>query len=231
VFILPGRVSSLYKMAQGTYWKSPGYALSLEEMNFLLPGVPVTLYPELQGKLLADIVDSHGRGIVLFVQRETKDAIEGHWLAICRQRHGILLFDPYGGHQDPWYLNHTFVSNRALKALREEAPLLDGIVQRSNMQPLYNEVRYQRMSPDVDTCGRHCVVRLWNAGMEDTEYHRFMQAQGDDFDKAVTELTNEVLASMPGIGGAKTVGAGSDARPVRTNIRHATKHSTPVDDQ
>lgn len=181
-------------------WWSPSYALTQDDIQYLIPGITVTLYPDLDGKTLDDLLDRSGRGMVLFVEHEDNDSIDGHWLALARQREGLLMFDPYGGHAEPWFLDRTFVSDRTLKTLDEDAPKLDIIVKRANIKPIYSPTRYQRMVKGVDTCGRHCVVRLWNHEKNDSEYKMYLQSYGEDYDKTVTDLTNARLKNKYGTG-------------------------------
>lgn len=171
------------------------YSLSQSDVQKLVPGITVTLYTELAGKSLAQLLDSKGRGMVLFVESETPLSISGHWLALIMQpsEGGLLIFDPYGGKVDPWYLDRTFVSARDLATLKESAPLLTDIVQSSGVRPLYSPIRYQQMKEDINTCGRHCVVRIWHQNKNNAEYDMYMRSFGRPFDDVVTELTMQVL--------------------------------------
>jgi hypothetical protein len=163
--------------------------LSDDDLNALLPGIVITQYNELEGKTLGNIVNDNGIGIVLFVQKETPTVTAGHWLAVGQRSDGVVLFDPYGGYRDPWFLGHTWVSNKTLKALDQDRPLLSSIITASGMRPLYNEHRLQKMAPGIDTCGRHCVVRLWNLHMDNDEYANWLIEEGWNPDKTVTEMT------------------------------------------
>ena len=151
--------------------------------------IPITLYNDLEGKSLGQIVDHSGRGIVLFVQKENSTMVEGHWLAVCRMDDGVLIFDPYGGRQDPWFLNRTFVTERALDALDQEAPLLSSMVKASGLRPLFTGKRLQAMKEGIETCGRHCVVRLWNRHLSSAAYEKWLERQDDNPDLTVCKQT------------------------------------------
>lgn len=131
--------------------------------------------------------------MILFVEKETPTAISGHWLAVAKQGASCLVFDPYGGKKEPWYLDHTFIPKRVLASLNETVPVLATIVSKAGLRPIFNPHRYQRMKDDIDTCGRHSVVRLWHGDMSNDEYHHWITSYGPDYDATVTQLTNEKL--------------------------------------
>lgn len=167
--------------------------LSLElsdlDMRACLPGTPITEYDDLAGKTLGNILDDNGRGILFFTESDTAAGKQGHWLAILRNEYGVEVFDPYGSKErDPWYLNSTWVTKAQLRALRQDRPMLDALVAASGYKANYNEHRLQKMKQGVNTCGRHCVVRLWNSYMQEDEYARWLRAQGNP-DIVVSELT------------------------------------------
>lgn len=163
--------------------------LSNKDIRVLLPGVPITEYSQLATRNLSNIIDSSGRGIIFFIEEETATSLEGHWLAVIRQNEGVLVFDPYGGHKEPWFLDHTWVQNRNLKTLHEDKPELVGIIARAGMKILYNEHRLQAMKPGVETCGRHCVVRCWYPAANSDVYANWLQTQDGNPDVTVSKLT------------------------------------------
>lgn len=167
--------------------------LSDKDIRVLLPGVPITEYSDLANRNLSNILDRSGRGIIFFVEEDTPTAMNGHWLCVIRQNTGVLVFDPYGGHKEPWFLDHTWVQTRNLKTLHEDKPELVGIVARAGMKILYNEHRLQAMKPGVETCGRHCVVRCWNAQVDSDHYANWLMKQDGNPDVTVSKLTYEKL--------------------------------------
>jgi hypothetical protein len=173
------------------------YPLSNADLNFLLPTVPITTYARFaEYPPLTSVVDSAGRGLVLFVSHVKGSTLTGHWLAILlRREHGtVLLFDPYGGKRDPWGLNHGFVrSRRVLSDLGEETPLLVPYFAQLGFKAVFNTTRDQEMALHIGTCGRHCVVRLWHMSMPDEEYDTWVHGFDESPDVVVTQLTDERL--------------------------------------
>lgn len=170
------------------------YPLSNTDLNYFLPGVPITMYARFaEEPPLNTVVDAKGRGLVLFVSTEEGDSVSGHWLAILVRphEHNVLLYDPYGGKRDPWGLNHGFVrTKQALSELGETRPLLVPYFARHGLPAVFNVTRDQRMAKTIGTCGRHCVVRLWNAAVGDDEYDAWIHGFADAPDVVVTQLTD-----------------------------------------
>lgn len=168
-------------------------SLSNSDLEKLVPGVPVTSYPELKEKRLSDIVDSYGRGFILFEEESTPNETSGHWFCICSQPGGMLVFDPYGGTEsDPWYDGIKFNTIHKLRELGQGRPLLDDVFRNAGVKVLFNTTKFQKDIKDVNTCGRHCVVRLWNHQMTSPEYKEYIFSQGPEPDVTVTVLTRDV---------------------------------------
>lgn len=174
------------------------YALTDKDVHKLIPGLPLTLYSDLPNKTLGSLLDNRGRGLVLFVQDKDNSSVIGHWLAVATQPNGLLVFDPYGGKEDPWYLDRKFISNRDQKALDETSPHLSTLIKNAGIRPIYSTERYQEMKKGIETCGRHCVVRLWHKDKDVQRYSRYMSnarylSGGASNDDIVTHWTDEVL--------------------------------------
>lgn len=81
----------------------------------------------------------------------------GHWCAIARNEHGLFFFDPYGEKPDKQLEYSKFSRNRVLGAGDQSiSDLIATFKDKSNIH--YNPYDYQKESPDVNTCGRHCVM-------------------------------------------------------------------------
>lgn len=164
------------------------------DLNKCLPGTPITEYDDLDNNnmSLSQLMDKNGRGILFFQDGEENGVLSGHWVAILRNAGGLEVFDPYGGDSDPWHFASKFMSTEQLEETGQERPLLDNIAARSGMTINYTNDRLQRLNPVISTCGRHCVVRLWNSHMLEDEYEEYIRSMGNP-DRVVSVLTYDVL--------------------------------------
>lgn len=167
-------------------------ALTDHEVKSLLPGVPITMYKDLDKKTLSDITDDRGRGVLLFIDEETDTSISGHWFAIMPLASAFLVFDPYGGTStDPWHDGVKFTTQYKLRELGQGRPMLDDLFRRAGVRVTFNTTKFQTKDNDVNTCGRLCAVRLWHADMDNDAYKRFIYSYGPDADATVTVMTEK----------------------------------------
>jgi hypothetical protein len=152
-------------------------SLTDSELAKLCPGSPTTLYTELEGRPLGECLGPTGCGFVLFVEEDEPDNTVGHWLAMLRRGTTVEMFDPYGarGSGDPWFLDHTFVPPSSLRALHESTPVMDEWIRTNGHTPVSNPYRFQKMKKGINTCGRHCAVRIMNSQFNIHDYNAYIQ--------------------------------------------------------
>ena len=152
-------------------------SLTDSELSSLCPGSPTTLYTELRDHSLPECLGPTGCGFVLFVERNDPDNTVGHWLAMVRRGNAVEMFDPYGarGGSDPWFLDHTFVPPASLRELQESTPVMDAWIRQHGCMPVSNPYRFQVMKRGINTCGRHCAVRIMNSQFDIHDYNAYIR--------------------------------------------------------
>jgi len=84
----------------------------------------------------------------------------GHWVAIMRYGKTIEYFNSYGA---KWDTDWKFVNRMARLILGEntnEMTRLMDKAQKEGWNTVWNEKKLQRLSNQVQTCGRWCVLRI-----------------------------------------------------------------------
>lgn len=104
----------------------------------------------------------------------------GHWVCIMRYNKIIEYFDPYGcsvfHHVDdmPAYINDQLDQKKEyFKAILNDAL-------QKGFKIIYNKKRFQKYSDVIQTCGRHCTLRLLKLlddGFPLEQYQEWMEAQ------------------------------------------------------
>lgn len=129
------------------------------EIKHYLPRAKIIKYNEL----------SKYRSINQLLPQETDYCIilyedspnQGHWVCLSRYSKGkmgtVEFFDPYGNPPDS-QLN--WVSMQQRKQLGQGRKLLNPLLDCCTQKVVYNPVKYQKESPDINNCGRHCVYRI-----------------------------------------------------------------------
>lgn len=168
------------------------YSLSDGDIQKLLPGVKIIAYPDLANySRIEDALDDQGRVVILF---ETESKTVGHWIALhATPDGGIEFFDSYGLRPDS---QKRWLSKSKLVELNEDEPLLMDLLRDSEARgkPVtFNATHFQSDRDNVQTCGRHCVVRLMSKGSSLPNYTAWLKGEPGTPDDVVTRITNTHL--------------------------------------
>ena len=122
---------------------------------------------------------------------------EGHWVGLCRFKNDYLYFDSYGNKIDS-DLNWTTMRERI--ELHEDVRYLTNFINSSPMDCLYNNVRYQQMSQNINICGlpvSHFLYRMKHQNMDLRNYYLFMKhikdEAGHSYDEIISLWGNNFL--------------------------------------
>lgn len=167
-------------------------ALSDRDIFNLLDGkFKLVLYPELINySNIDEILGSYNACVLLF---EAKKAF-GHWVCLWKLDHNtVSFFNSYGGYPDD---SLDYIPEHFARINNEDYPYLSVLLTESPYELTYNDKAYQKHSKNIKTCGRHCIVRLWNKNLTDEEYEKWMddmtKKYNVDYDQFVTMCTNKI---------------------------------------
>lgn len=165
------------------------YALGDDDIRKLLgSGIKITTYPDLEKMHSIDqLFDKWGRAI-LFIPQQNEQ--QGHWTALIKRGKTVEFFDPYG---EPPEAQKDNLDEMQLEKMRMNEPLLAEILTNNPYKIIYNKVQLQKLSNDVQTCGRHCVARLLYYKQPIQKYRETIQKSGLNPDEFVMELTYDEL--------------------------------------
>ena len=165
------------------------YALSDADIRKILGNdIKIITYPDLGNmSSINEAFDKKGRCIMLYL---TENDSTGHWVCMLNKSSGIEFFDPYG---DPPEKALESVSEENKEALGEDEPLLTRLLRASGKKVYYNSYPFQKDKADVNTCGRHSVVRCLYAPYTLQKYKSIMDSTGMTPDDFVSALTGEKL--------------------------------------
>jgi hypothetical protein len=161
------------------------YPLSDGDIRRILgDDISIITYPDLNKvKSIDQIFDAKGRCIILFL---TSSPTEGHWCCLLRKKKGIEFFDPYG---EPPEAQKRGADPALLEQLGQRQPRLLQLLRESGQPVFYNTHAFQKDSPSINSCGRHCVVRCLYAPDSLEKYKKIIDSSGlspDDFVSGVT---------------------------------------------
>ena len=168
------------------------YALSDSDIQQLLGGTKLFTYPELHNVTNIDqVFDKLGRCIMLYL---TEDKNTGHWVCMIKRGKTVEYFDPYGGYgpddESKW------LSPERLRQLGQDKPILSALLADSGYKVKVNPYKFQkgeRGGGNINTCGRHCVVRLLLSHLPLKQYAELIKGSGVAPDDFVTTFTASLL--------------------------------------
>ncbi len=164
-------------------------ALSNVDILKLLDGkANIVLYPQLHHfKNIDQLLEPFGACLLLF---EAKPKY-GHWTCIFKlDDNSIEFFNPYGGYPDDAL---KYIPFQFRQVTNQNHTYLSYLLYKSHYDLNYNEYKFQKVSKNIRTCGRHCVVRLLFRWMTLEQYHEFLHdlsiIMNMNYDEIVTYLT------------------------------------------
>jgi len=176
-------------MAERGLGKIKDYPLSDSDIRKILgKDIKIITYPDLNN--MSDIrqaFDKKGRCIMLYL---TQSATSGHWVCMLNKKGSIEYFDPYG--EPPEKALQT-VPMEEREEWGESQPVLTHLLKASGKPVFYNKYPFQKDKQDVNTCGRHSVVRCLYAPNTLEEYKKVMDSSGMTPDNFVSALTGQKL--------------------------------------
>jgi hypothetical protein len=176
-------------MAERGLGRIKSYPLSDGDIRKILGrDIKIITYPDLGNmSSINQAFDKKGRCIMLYL---TENDSTGHWVCMLNKPGAIEFFDPYG--EAPEAALET-VSEENKEALGEDQPLLTRLLRASGKKVYYNTYPFQKDKADVNTCGRHSVVRCLYAPYSLAKYKKVMDSSGMTPDNFVSALTAEKL--------------------------------------
>lgn len=155
-----------------------------EIRDFVKDKYPLHMYQDL-GRVnnLHDILGPQNACIILF---PVQSATSGHYTAIIyyEEINTLHYFDSYGfdWNQELKYSNQPITKQNLIGKLFANA-------QQQGMKVTFNQNRYQVLKDGVNTCGKHCIMRLKFKYLREDEYGRLMRHQKYTPDEIVTMAT------------------------------------------
>lgn len=169
------------------------YSLSDKDIrDYFDNKINVFKYNELKAfKNIDEALGKYKRCIILFENKQNS----GHWCALMeiKMKNGkkaILFHDPYGliPTEQMKYIPKSF---EKLSDQRKEYLLR--LLYEQPLEVRYSQFRLQKLAPNINTCGRHCVLRCEYPDYDEYEFDDLLRSvKGLNPDELVTLLTKQI---------------------------------------
>ena len=167
------------------------YALSDADMKKVIPTLKIISYPEmLKAKSIDDVLDEKGRLMLLYL---TEDQNTGHWVCLLKRRNQPVLeyFDPYGGYGPDG--ESEWLSPEELEEFGQDTFHLSKLIRNSPYTLVVNKTAFQKDKTDNNTCGRHCLCRLYMKHLTLPQYTKLLKGSGVSPDDFVSGFTYNLI--------------------------------------
>jgi hypothetical protein len=143
------------------------------EIRHYLPDAKIITYNELSRyRSINQLLPGETDYVIILYQDSPN---QGHWVCLSRYPKGkndtIEMFDPYGSKPDSQL---DWVNMQQRQKLGQGRKLLTPLLDCCTQKVVYNPIKYQKESPEINNCGRHCVYRIlcMLKGMDLEQYYK-----------------------------------------------------------
>jgi hypothetical protein len=170
------------------------------------PGTKVVTYPELKkANSLEELFGEDKNVIILYLNERNGESFVGHWVLLTKRTEkgkNIVEFnDSYANEVDEFFDD---IPQAYREQLEQERGFLSRLLYKwcKGNEELnevhYNEVPFQRLAPDINTCGRWVGLRAHFSDIRLNKYQaefKKLKREKYDLDKIVTIITDKLLLS------------------------------------
>jgi hypothetical protein len=162
-----------------------------DDIRAYLPDSKIMKYSELaRYKTIEDLLpEPVDYAFLLYEDSPNK----GHWVCVSRYGKTIEFFDSYGGAPDTQL---GWVSCPRRRSLGQGRPMLTDLFNKSKASIVYNPIKYQGESDDINTCGRHCLFRIINltkAQRRLEDYYKTMRELEEDYKEPYDTIVANII--------------------------------------
>jgi hypothetical protein len=151
--------------------------------------IPIMLYSDLiENGVINSLMQSPCKCVIFLVRQEETS---GHW-CLCFMKEkgseiGVHVYDPYGNPPDSknW---KKYVKNDILESLHQEQPYLLKELYNSGYNIYFNEFKHQKKGDNIQTCGKHCILRSCFLDLDTDEYNELLKRKCESMGVTPDEL-------------------------------------------
>lgn len=167
------------------------YALGEDDVKKIIPSLKVVSYPDLlKARSIDEVLDQKGRLLLLYL---TENAHTGHWVCLLKRRGTKMIeyFDPYGNFRPDGEGKWNTAEKQ--EEFGQDTHHLTKLLEASPYKVMSNAFPFQSKKMDNNTCGRHCVTRLYFKHLELPAYIKMVESSGVTPDDFVSGFTYNLI--------------------------------------
>lgn len=139
------------------------------------PGIETLKYSDLKNYSDIDELLPNDKDFkIILIEQENN---LGHWVCIMKHGNTIEYFNPYGIKVDN---DKKWIGKIKNALLGQSQDMLSEMMERSPYKCIYSKKRFQKLRPEIQTCGRWCILRIIcmkDLDMDIKEFKKFIKTQ------------------------------------------------------
>ena len=172
----------------------PHQALSNVQIQAAIPKCHIIQYKDIMDFQTLEQLFRKSK-IIVFLYNQNENY--GHWCLFFRIKNGCSFFDSYGYTVDTHSGDYRPINENNHNESKNFQNYLVKLIynyklKHKKFQVHYNEHQFQKLSPDVLTCGHHIIHRALNVHMSVQEYYNMFK-DVENKDNAVILLTQHLI--------------------------------------
>jgi hypothetical protein len=148
----------------------------LDVMRLVQNKAKVLTYGDLANfDTLDEVLEPYGS---IFLLYEAKPNF-GHWCCVFKMEDNTIeFFDPYGGFPDTQL---DYIPEYFRKVSGQYYPHLSALLYESPYNLTYNEHKFQKHGPNINTCGRWCALRMALKDLTLKQFSKLFKTKYSDY--------------------------------------------------
>lgn len=181
------------KIDKKTLDRYKSIALSNFDLVDLLDGkATVMLYPDMYKiNSIEQLLHPYDACFLLF---ETEPRM-GHWCALLKYGDTVEFFDPYSGYPDDVL---KFIPKDFKKKSKQDYPYLTKLLYECPYKIEFNDNKYQKHNNNINTCGRHCALRILCKDLDNKQYDKMIKKLQKETGMNPDDLVTAITMGMSG---------------------------------
>lgn len=145
---------------------------------------------------IRDILPTDKSYMIILIESEINS---GHWVCALRYKNTIEIFNSYGLKPSKRDFIRSSKYNKEFLNQDENNLKLNALLDKAlndNFNVIYNTSRFQRKRININTCGRHCILRIITMKYFDMDLERyidFMQKAREMFNKDYDYIVSYII--------------------------------------
>lgn len=154
----------------------------------------IVKYSELDKyKSIEDLLPTDKSAVIILIEDRLNS---GHWVAVMRYGKTIEYFNSYGAKYDTdWKFINRMVRMILQQNTNEMTRLMD-TAKKDGWTTIWNKHRFQKISNQIQTCGRWCVLRIemMKMGYNLQEFYDFIKKREKEMGEKSDYIVSKFVA-------------------------------------